>query len=44
LLAPGTVSGNVPNRNFVYVMVSVGIGCLVAGITIGIFFARQSGF
>lgn len=42
LLAPGTVRGNVPNRNFIYVVFSVGIGCLIAGITIGIFFARAA--
>jgi hypothetical protein len=42
LLAPGTVRGHVPNRNFVYIVVSVGIGCLVAGITIGLFMARRA--
>lgn len=42
LLAPGTVRGNVPNRNFVYVVLSVGIGGIIAGITIGLFLARSA--
>lgn len=37
LLAPGTTGGDVPGRNWFYVMLSVSLGSLIAGITIGIF-------
>lgn len=40
LLSPDTSKGEVPGRNKLYVVLATGIGCLLAGITIGVFIAR----